>query len=295
MKRASLLLALALAGCGTLPEPFYGNPGSTGARLSIPPAPVLFVPSPGQALLGDDAAQLYAKDLATELADYDVPSVAGPAQKLNWHLDVTAKLEGESVVPAYAVVGPDKKIYGKQTGAPVPAQGWANGDPATLDAAAKAAAPGLSKLMAGINADIQQSNPQSLENRTPRIFIAGVSGAPGDGDTALPTDLAHALPGPNLILVKDKKTADFTVTGTVKATPAGQGEDEVQLNWVVRDVNDRVIGQVTQIHALKPSDMAPYWGDVAAAATKEAAGGIQNVVQNEILKKATKPSAAPKN
>ena len=156
MKRASLLLALALAGCGTLPEPFYGNPGSTGARLSIPPAPVLFVPSPGQALLGDDAAQLYAKDLATELADYDVPSVAGPAQKLNWHLDVTAKLEGESVVPAYAVVGPDKKIYGKQTGAPVPAQGWANGDPATLDAAAKAAAPGLSKLMAWINAGIQQ-------------------------------------------------------------------------------------------------------------------------------------------
>ncbi len=289
MKRASLLLALLLGGCGTLPQPFYGNPGPAAARLAIPPAPVLMVPPPTGALLGDDAAGTYAHDLASELAAYDVPSVAGPIQKNNWHLQVTAALTADNVIPTYDVIGPDGKTYGKQTGQPIPAKGWADGDQTTLMQAAAADASSLSKLMSQINAEIQQSNPQSLENRTPRIFIGTVTGAPGDGDTTLPVDLAHALPGPNLELVSDKQNADFTVTGTVKTSPTDQGQLLVELDWIVRDINNRVAGQVTQLHALNQSDISPHWGDVAAAATQEAAGGIQNVVQNEILKKSSKP------
>jgi hypothetical protein len=294
MKRAPLFLALLLAGCGTLPQPFYGNPGPTAARLAIPPAPVLMVPSPTGALLGDDAAGVYAHDLANQLAAYDVPSVAGPVQKDNWHLQIAAVLNGGNVIPAYAVIGPDGKSYGKQTGQPIPAKGWADGDQTTLTKAAAADAPSLSKLMSRINADIQQSNPKSLENRTPRIFIGTVTGAPGDGDTALPLDLAHTLPGPNLELVTDKQKADFTVTGKIKTTPTDQGQLLVELDWMVRDINNRIIGQVTQLHALSQSDVSPHWGDVAAAATKEAAGGIQNVVQNEILKKNDKQQKTPK-
>lgn len=294
MKRFPLLLALLLTGCGTLPQPFYGNPGPAAAMLAIPPAPVLMVPPPTSALLGRDAAGIYAHDLATELADYDVPSVAGPIQNNNWDLQVTAALDGNNIVPAYDVIGPNKTSYGKLTGQPVSAEGWANGSRTTLLKAATADAPGLSKLMSQINANIQESNPKSLENRSPRIAIGTVTGAPGDGDTALPADLAHALPGPNLDLVANQQDADFTVTGTVKATPAQDGQVLVELDWVVRDTNNRIAGQVTQIHTLSPSDITPHWGDVAAAATEEAATGIQNVVQNEILKKASKPGRAPK-
>ncbi len=252
------------------------------------------VPTPTGALLGNDAAGTYAHDLAGELAAYDVPSVAGPVQKANWHLQITAALNGNDVTPAYDVIGPNGKSYGKQTGQPVPAQSWADGDQAALTKAATADAPGLSKLMSQINAEIQQSNPQSLENRMPRIFIGAVTGAPGDGDTSLPADLAHALPGPNLELVTNKQQADFTVTGNVKTTPTDQGQLLVELDWVVRDTNNRVAGQVTQLHALNQSDISPHWGDVAAAATQEAASGIQNVVQNEILKKSDKPQKAQK-
>ncbi|GAN79265.1 hypothetical protein Aam_020_029 [Acidocella aminolytica 101 = DSM 11237] len=294
MKRTPLLIALLLSGCGTLPQPFYGNPGPVAAKLAMPPAPVLMVPPPAGTHLADKTAGLYAHDLASELAAYDVPSVAGPIQKDNWHLQITAKSAGDMVTPVYDVIGPDGKSYGKQTGLPIPAQGWETGDPTALLNAAKADAPALSKLMTKINAEIQQSNPQSLENRTPRIFIGTVIGAPGDGDTSLPTDLARSLPSPNLELAKTAQEADFTVTGKVKTTPAPKGQVTVELDWVVRDRNNRIVGQVTQIHDLTPSDMSPYWGDVGTAAAQQAAGGIQSVVQNEILKKAKKTEAAKK-
>ncbi|MGE4481825.1 hypothetical protein [Acidocella sp.] len=294
MKRASFLLAVLLTGCGTLPQPFYGNPGPAAAKLAVPPAPVLMVPTPSTALLGNDAAPIYARDLAGQLAAYDVPSVAGPVQKDNWHLQITATLSGNKVIPSYDVIGPDGKSYGKETGKPVGAKEWADGDKTALAQTASADAPSLSKLMTRINANIQHSNPHSLENRTPRIFIGTITGAPGDGDTSLPTDLSRALQGPNLEQVKDKQQADFTVTGKVKATPQGQGKLLVELDWTVRDTNNRVAGKVTQIHELSQSDVSPYWGDVAAAATKEAAGGILSVIQNEILKKTSKPEPAGK-
>ncbi len=294
VKHLFLAAALLLAGCGTLPQPFHGNPGPEAARLAVPPPPVLYVPPPTGALLGDDTAPVFAQDLAAALANYDVPSVAGAPPKHNWRLRVTAALTGDEIVPAYEVLGPDGKSYGKMKTAPVPAQGWAEGGPPVLAGIAKRDAPALAQLMTRVNATIQQSNPQSLANRTPRIFVGTVAGAPGDGNTSLPADLARALPSPDLQVVTDRSKADFTVAGTVKSSPAPQGQIQVELDWVVRDTNNRIVGQVTQIHALNPGDVQPYWGDVAAAATQEAAGGIQTVVENDRLKKAKAALSAPR-
>jgi hypothetical protein len=285
MRRWILALPMALAGCGTLPEPFYGNPGVEGARLAVPPAPVLMVPAPQDAMLENGAANLYAHDLASALVNQDVPSIAGPAGKGLWRLSVSAKLAGNTVVPHYVIVGPDAKTYGSQQGAPVPAQAWSDGDAATLEAAAQADAPGLSKSLATINAQIQQSNPQSLENRVPRIFVGAVTGAPGDGNNALPLNLGRDLPGPNDAVVTNAARADFIVTGQVKTKPEANGQMLVELDWTVQDANHRKIGQVTQLHELSPEDVTPYWGDVAAAAATEAATGIQQVVVNATLKK----------
>jgi len=281
----SLLLALALAGCGTLPEPFYGNPGVEGARLAVPPAPVLMVPTPDTALLSDDAAKTYAQDLAAALANYDVPSIAGPAAKANWRLTTSAHLAGNNVIPDYVITGPDGKTYGNVTGAPAPAQGWADGTPAALSAQAQADAQTLSKTLAAINAQVQQSNPHSLENRAPRIFVGAVTGAPGDGDTSLPLNLTRDLPGPDDEVVHDAARADFIVTGNVITSPAANSQMMVEMDWTVQDSNHRKIGQVTQLHPLALADITPYWGDVAAAAASEAAGGIQQVVVNATLKK----------
>ncbi len=285
MKYLALCAALTLSACGTLPEPFYGNPGPQAARLAAPAAPVLMVPTPGQAMLDQKSAARFAAELAAKLAASDVPSVAGPAGPADWQLVTTASLNGTSVTPSYIVRGPDGKIYGTDTGAPVPAQGWANGDAATLDAAIDADTQAIVKTLASINAKIQQSSPDSLRNRVPRVYFAGMSGAPGDGDTSLPLNFTRDIPGPNVELVTDPAKADFTVIGLVKAKPDTKGQILVEIDWTVQDAGHRKIGQVTQLHDLQPSDIAPYWGDVAAAAAQEAAGGVTEVITNATLRK----------
>ncbi len=280
-----LTLALIVSACGTLPEPFYGNSGPEAARLSIPPAPMLLLPAPTQAQLSRPAATQFTQDLAAQLVNYDIPSLAGAALPGNWQLGITATQSGSTITPAYAIIGPDGKIYGRQSGQSADAQAWRTGDPATLNTTATADAATLARLLASINAKIQQSNPQSLENRAPRVFIAPVTGAPGDGDASLALNLGRDLPGTDLQIVTDPKQADFIVTGHITAKPQTDGQLQVELDWVVRDENNRVAGQVTQLHDLDPGDIEPYWGDVAAAAATEAADGITHVVQNAVIKK----------
>ncbi|MCF3945896.1 hypothetical protein [Acidiphilium iwatense] len=288
--RVILFIPLLLAGCGTLPQPFLGRPGPEGALLSVPPPPVLIVPPPRDALLGDNAARLYATDLAQALVKRDVPSLARPAGKADWRLIAQARIVQSQVVPAFSIVGPTGKIYGHATSAPVAEQAWANGDPAVLKAAAESAAPELATQLSAINASVQQSNPLSLENRPPRVLFAGVSGAPGDGDHALAINLQRDLPQLGIVMVANKHDADFIVNGTVKASPSTHsqergGVDIVELDWIVRGQSGEFIGKVSQLHDLKPSQMTPYWGDVAMAAAQQAALGLKQVIVNAIPKR----------
>jgi len=274
-----------LSACGTLPEPFYGDPGVEGAKLATPPAPVLIIPPPDNAMLADDSAKLYASDLANALANLDVPSIARPVQKTDWRVTTTAQLNGTTVIPHYAITGPDGKLYGSEDGAPVAAQGWANGDPTALNKAANADALTLTKLLEQVNAQVQQSNPRSLENRPPVVFFSGVTGAPGDGDNALALNMKRDLPPLGVQQTSSPAQADYTVNGVVKTKPDTGGQMLVEIDWLVRDSNNRIVGQVTQLHDLNPEDIIPYWGDVAAAAAAEGAGGIHTVIVNNTLHK----------
>jgi hypothetical protein len=231
---------------------------------------------------------LYATDIATALANLDVPAVAGPAAPAQWHLAITTTPATGGILPAYKIIGPDAKTYATIPGTPIP-----DTAPATLTAEAATDALTLSKKLAVINAEIQQSNPNSLENRPPRLFMGAVTGAPGDGDISLPFNMQHDLPGPDDEVVTDQARADFIVTGQVKTTPYKDGQIMVELDWTITDTNHRKIGQVTQLHVLDPSDITPNWGDVAAAAASEAATGVQNVIANDTLHKPTSTPPPP--
>lgn len=288
---AVLASCLALAGCGTLPQPFLGKPGHEGQILSVPPPPELVVPPPQQAMLDDQAAKTYAKLLAADLVKRDVPTVDTKATPTDWRLLTTASLSGSDVIPHFRIIGPNGHVYDHLDGAPVSASAWANGDQATLATSAESIAAKLSTDLKAINAEVQHSNPASLENRPAHVDFTGVTGAPGDGDHSLALNLRRDLDSAGIVLVKKPADADFVLTGKVKATPHGSGADIVELDWFVKDRRGKTIGRVSQLHELKKSDMVPYWGDVARAAAQQAALGIKQVIVNATPKAPGKAGA----
>jgi hypothetical protein len=209
----------------------------------------------------------------------------------NWRLLVTATTTDGQITPHYRVVGPDKKVYGQQDGAPVPASLWQNANADTLSQEAAQDATHLTILLADIDSRVQGANPNSLENRPPRLFMTGVTGAPGDGDEVLKLNMQRDLPGPDDVMTTQAARADFTIDGRIKTTPQAGGQVLVEIDWDVFDINRRKIGQVTQLHALNPVDIDPHWGDVAAAVAAEAASGVQEVVTNARLHKPANPPA----
>lgn len=285
-----LALPLALAACGDFPQPMQGHPGRMGAILAHPPPQRLVVPVPGAALLADSSAKLFADDLAQALVDQTVPAFAQKPQRGDWVLGVSASMTGGQVTPSYTVTDPRGHVQGKEIGAPVPSQAWADGDPATLQAEATTVSPKIAALLSNIDAALKQSDPNSLYNRPPRLDFSGVSGAPGDGDTSLAREMRKDLPGTGLILVDGKLQSDYLMRAVVKKTTVDPKTDHIEITWIVDSENGKEVGRVTQLHDIPKGSLDSFWGDVAVVAAAEAAQGVKEVIDNNIGRKAPAPA-----
>jgi hypothetical protein len=270
---------LSLSGCGDLPEPFLGNPGREGMVLRQPPDPRLAIPSPGTALLSDGAAHTLADDLAARLQQGEVPAYAQPAEKTDWRLTITAKVDGTRVVPRYIVLNPQGQAQGAMSGQPVSAAAWASGDPGTLQQAALEAAPGISSMLSGIQNNLMRADPNSLYNRAARVLVPQVTGAPGDGDVILARQMRAKLAGLGPWVSGDMKTPDITVQGQVRIVPIAATQERVEIQWIIKDAKGREAGRVIQLNVIPTGALDHYWGDVASVVAQEASGGVEQVIQ----------------
>ena len=296
----ALSLAALLAGCGDLPQPFLGHPGATAQRLSHPPPSRLDVPTPATSMLSDQAASVWSVMAAHALDDQAIPAAASPPRRDDWQLRLSATLHGATVTPSYALLNPKGETQGTTDGTPVPAARWASGDPAMLRAETTASAPRIIALMTSVDAAIRQSDPNSLVNRPARIFFSGVTGAPGDGNTALARQLRLQLPDTGDVVQASARDADFTVRGEVHVVPDPHGTERVEVTWIVVDNEGRESGRVAQLNDVPKGTLDVYWGDVALVVAQQAASGIHDVITNSSGRRkptpgkptATKPAAA---
>jgi hypothetical protein len=292
---AALLVLLAtLAGCGDLPRPFAVS-ADHPRRLTQPPPARLAVAPPTNALLPDDAAAVFSTDVADALLDHEVPAVIGPARVGDWRLVLSADLRGETVVPAYTVENPKGEPKGSIQGHPVDAATWSNAGDAVLKQVASADAGTIASLLTSIEAARQRSDPNSLLNRPAKLFVKGVTGAPGDGDHSLARNLSQELPKLGEVVTEDPDQADFTVRAEVRTAQGKNGTTRVEIQWIVTDAAGRERGRIIQLNEVPPEAVADLWGDVAAAAAHEAAGGVREVVnqQTRVYEKAAAPAGGP--
>ncbi len=282
MMRAAfaLLPVLALAACGDLPQPFAGRPGATALRLANPPPVRLVVPAPSAALLPAPQANALAHDLSDALVAQELPAFNGTPQPGDWQIRVSAELAAGTVTPRFELLDAGLRPKGEIHGSPVAASAWAGGDPATLQQAAANAAPQITALLRSVDAAIKQSDPNSLYNRPARIFLAGVEGAPGNGNMSLARQMRIKLPDTGDMIVAYAESADFTVRGVVRITDLAGHQQQVEIHWLVYDRAGHEAGDVAQGHDVAQGALDHMWGDVAEAVASEAAGGVHDVITN---------------
>jgi hypothetical protein len=275
-----LLALLPLAACGDLPQPFAGRPGANALRLATPPPARLVVPPPTNALLANADAVRLAHETADALVAAELPAYAEAPRPGDWQLSVTATMAAGQVQPHFTVVDADGRVKGDVNGDAVPAAAWSAGDPTVLHAAAAAAAPEIVSLLRSADASAKQSDPNSLYNRPARIYLVGVSGAPGDGNQSLTIQMRHKLPETGDMLTRKAADADFTVRGVVKITDEPGHQQQVEIHWLVTDATGKLAGDVAQGHDIAQGSLDHYWADVADAVAAEAAGGVHEVITN---------------
>lgn len=290
-----MALPLALAACGNFPQPMMGHPGQMGAILSHPPPPRLVIPPSTHALLDDKSAAAFSADLADALAAQTVPAMAQKPQRGDWALGIKAQLTGDQVTPTYTVYDPRGHVQGRDSGLPVSAEAWGNGDAATLTAEANDAAPKIANMLSNIDASLKESDPNSLYNRPPQLDFTQVTGAPGDGNTSLAREMTKDIGALGVVMVNSKADADYIMHGRVKLVPVDANTQRIEIYWIVDTPDGKEVGRVAQLHDIAKGSLDSFWGDVAVVAAQQAAGGVKEVLNNNIGKRAYhKKPPAPK-
>ncbi len=111
------------------------------------------------------------------------------------------------------------------------------------------------------------------------VYLAGVRGAPGDGNEALRRAMGVALGGGGLTLVNDPAKALHTVNAEVSVGTAEKGAQPIRIVWSVRDVTGDVIGTAEQANAVPAGSLDGRWGRTAAFVAAAAMDGIIRIVK----------------
>ncbi len=275
---AALLLVVLLAGCGDLPRPFAGAPGSNGRTLLQPPPARLVVASPTGARLPEAAASSLMQSITALLVEREVPAMVGPSRPGVWELDIAAILRQGQIVPTYTVLDTTGRERGTAEGPPVDSATWQAGSTATLRAAALAATPRVAELLTRIEAERKRSDPTSLVNRPVRIFLQAITTAPGDGNTSLATQFRREMQKLDITVQDKPDAADFTVAATVSVTPVANKLERVEIVWTVTDAAGHERGRVVQLNEIPGGSLRGLWADIAVVVAQEAAPGVKDVM-----------------
>ncbi|ONG47494.1 hypothetical protein BKE38_23215 [Pseudoroseomonas deserti] len=275
-----LALLAVLSGCGSYYS-YWGNPGGDSARLIRPPAYRVAVPRPTQALLTDAGADRFSNTLAEALRVAEVPAVALAAPyPLDWPLRVSAERRGDRLVPRYELLDADGDSLGSADGAPVSLRSWGLEEEAAFKQVADRDAKLVVQLLERVEAARKASDPQALAGQgVIRIRLAGVRGAPGDGNRSLNDQMRNFLTKLAYLPQDNAEGATYAVQGQVEAVNTGD-KQRIELQWIVTRRDGYELGRVVQLNEVPRGSLNGLWGDVAYVAAEQAANGIREVLRN---------------
>lgn len=171
---------------------------------------------------------------------------------------------------------------------------WAPSQPKATPVAAAPANPPVAAAGAGAGAAPPQVAAGPVTNTATSALPATqpvggapvVTGAPGDGNTALAAALGRELTRQGMPL-DGPSGKPYRVEGQVTLGAVKDGKQPVQIDWRVKDTKGNAVGTVTQKNAIPPGSLDGSWGQTADAAAAAAAQGIIKLLPQQSAAKAT--------
>ncbi len=111
------------------------------------------------------------------------------------------------------------------------------------------------------------------------VAVPEISGAPGDGGTALPDAMRRHLRERGIELTETPASGTYVVRGTVTMGNTDSGKQPIEIRWVVLDPQGKPLkNAVVQRNTITPGSLNGPWGRVADLAAGEAAKAISEIL-----------------
>lgn len=279
MAAALCVVAPALAACQERPHVFAPEPDDAAALMQalggggLDDAGALGVFVAGVDGAPEEFDPALTAALASRLLAHDVLASARTANRASRILEGRAVLDGAAARIAWRLVDADDiAVVLMDQSVPGGAAAWRRGGPVLAEALATEAAPRLAALIRDDPAPREEASPPPAG---PRIAVAAVSGAPGDGNAALADATRAALAAAGFRLAPAGAAPLLVGAVTVRA---GGANDLVAVSWrlLARDGNE--IGAFSQEGTAPAGRLDGRWGGLADAVARGAALGVAELL-----------------
>jgi len=130
----------------------------------------------------------------------------------------------------------------------------------------------------------QQQTATSPSRSQPEVVVAvpKVTGAPGDGNTALPAAMRRQLKSRGVKLTRSSTSGAYTVRGTVELGEPEDGKQPITIKWLVLGPDGNPLkSAVVQRNKIKKGSLDGNWGQVADVAASEAAKAVAKILPDK--------------
>lgn len=124
------------------------------------------------------------------------------------------------------------------------------------------------------------------------LFLIPVSGAPGDGNSALTRAARAALVARGYGVADQPRSAHYLMAGSVTVGAAEAGRQPVRVVWEISDAKGRALGRAVQENAVAAGSLDKSWGSMAALVAGAAVPGIADVIRRSEVADAARGAPA---
>ncbi|MEQ8193526.1 MAG: hypothetical protein RIB59_03460 [Rhodospirillales bacterium] len=292
LRCAAPLLCLILLACGTADTSSTGNwPRSraqVGANLGVKVDLLEGTAVP--------MARLLASSVVENLEKREIPATAQMESPSRYVL--RGRAEYDPSVPKkpfvalihWTLYGDNNEPVGTYVqgvkGTPVQ---WEFGDPRIIRRIGNNAAKPIAAM---IRNDTDAT--QAARRTGTALLVRPVRGASGDGNETLQSALKLALREADFNVTEDPRQAGFVLSGLVRVSPLGNGQDRVRISWSIGTVDGVEMGVAVQENTVPAGSLSGEWGGVAGAVATAAVDGLVQILEGSRRTAHTDPLIQPR-